>query len=70
MMKNRNNRYFFEIFGKFNVSIDFITTDGDHKCDFLHDKFLNRKLFCENYIKEIPISDFLHSIKILRSNLI
>lgn len=30
----------FSILDRFNVSISFIATDGDHKFDFLHDKFL------------------------------
>lgn len=68
-----------------NVAINFIATDGDHKYDALHDQFFEiifnlhkgRASFSQivselskRKVLQIPISDFLHSLKIFRSNLV
>lgn len=68
-----------------NITIDFIATDGDHKYDSFHDNFFEiifsmhkggstfsqivAELSNEKFV-QIPISDFLHSLKIFRNNLV
>lgn len=74
-----------EIIEKINISIHFLATDGDHKFDHFHDQFFSIILdgfkskmtyddlilnICRHNIKQFPISDFLHSIKNLRTYLI
>lgn len=46
---------------KYNIVVKFCASDGDHFYDHFHD------LFFQKILKMIPISDFLHSIKLLRS---
>ena len=65
--------------------MDFVATDGDRQHDLLHDDFFELILnlhksnmsftqiidkISSSKIREIPISDFLHLLKILRSNLV
>ena len=66
-----------------HIHVDFVATDGDHKYEELHDEFFEIifNLYKSNitfkqiieYISnskviQIPISDFLHLLKILRCN--
>ncbi|KAK8858330.1 hypothetical protein M9Y10_039614 [Tritrichomonas musculus] len=68
-----------------NIKVDFIATDGDRQYDSLHENFFDiifnlhkaNMTFTQivdeianSKMLEIPISDFLHLIKILRSNLV
>ena len=70
---------------KKDVIVDFIATDGDHKYDELHDQFFDiifdlHKGNCsfseivsklsDSKIVQIPISDFLHSLKLFRNNIV
>lgn len=74
-----------DIIEQMNIKINFVATDGDHKFDKLHelffkiilDGFKSRLTFkeiiyhiCHSKIGKIPINDFFHSIKNLRSYLI
>lgn len=67
------------------IYVDFISTDGDHKYDQFHSEFfqiifnlfksnMTFKQIVEHISKSkvihIPISDFLHLLKILRCNLV
>lgn len=79
-----NTKQIVEKLDECQIVTDFVATDGDHKYDHLHDEFFKiilegikanlsfddiiNYILRENLL-QIPISDFLHSIKILRSNL-
>ena len=68
-----------------HITVDFVATDGDHKYDQFHEDFfeiifnLHKSnmsfkqiidYISKSNIIRVPISDFLHLLKILRSNLV
>ena len=74
-----------EIIEKSNNKIHYIATDGDHKFDSIHqnffeiilDGFKSKSSFqelinhiCQNNVMKIPVSDFFHLLKNVRSYLI
>ena len=60
-----------------HICVDFVVTIGDHKYNQLHDSFFEiifnmykSNMLFNQIIEKIAISDFLHLLKILRSNLV
>ena len=73
------------ILEKHKIIVDYVATDGDHQYEKIHEEFFEMifelyrsnlsfsemiKVLSESKLIHIPISDFLHLLKIFRSNLV